>query len=484
MSYMKIDNSFFNKTKFSFFKKQITDETFNNLKTEMLNSEFAKEYSAHEEEIKKDLMKKYFKFDYRQMQLLLNGVEKQQLMNEINEVSNDMGINTSKEKDEIAEEYIEDQAKGNNANHKESMKEKVLLAAARKRTKEYAGKVASQKEGHIMDKTIAFSKEEAMKDVADAKVLENISRQYKKIAKKDISKNKEIKREEKKMENEVNGLQKGEDVRLQHELRMREKIEKELQEEKRKLSEAIKNNDPKAKMYKERVENLEDDLVKLKKGQTDYAKEMEQQKENEELADKEKIEKYSPFTDKSNLNKKEHNKLSESKTADEIKKDREKNEKQQEITHDKDDSYRRKLKREGDYKTLNELEENAELGDNVQAHIDDSKVNGQRYDRKYSQVEKRRDEVEKENNKEENKIEKSYFSKENKSNDDFFNDLHSGVNDINSNAENIVKAEEKYDREKDKNSQNRDESYKKVAEQNKYDANRVRKASKKNNYNN
>ena len=211
---------------------------------------------------------------------------------------------------------------------------------------------------------------------------------------------------------------------------------------------------------------------------------MEQQKENEELADKEKIEKYSPFTDKSNLNKKEHNKLSESKTADEIKKDREKNEKQQEITHDKDDSYRRKLKREGDYKTLNELEENAELGDNVQAHIDDSKVNGQRYDRKYSQVEKRRDEVEKENNKEENKIEKSYFSKENKSNDDFFNDLHSGVNDINSNAENIVKAEEKYDREKDKNSQNRDESYKKVAEQNKYDANRVRKASKKNNYNN
>ena len=218
MSYMKIDNSFFNKTKFSFFKKQITDETFNNLKTEMLNSEFAKEYSAHEEEIKKDLMKKYFKFDYRQMQLLLNGVEKQQLMNEINEVSNDMGINTSKEKDEIAEEYIEDQAKGNNANHKESMKEKVLLAAARKRTKEYAGKVASQKEGHIMDKTIAFSKEEAMKDVADAKVLENISRQYKKIAKKDISKNKEIKREEKKMENEVNGLQKGEDVRLQHEI--------------------------------------------------------------------------------------------------------------------------------------------------------------------------------------------------------------------------------------------------------------------------
>ncbi len=486
---MEIDNSFLNKTKFSFMKNRVANEVFGNVKDEMLKSEFSKAYSSHEESIKKELMEKYFRYDYRQMQLLLNDVEKQQLNAEVNETLDKMGIKSKEEKEEVTNDLIEEKASGKEANSKQTMKEKILLAAAKKRTKEFGRKIIDQKEGHIEDKTIAFSEEEAVKDIADAKVLEQIQRQYKKLTKKDLSQNKEIKKEEKKIENKTNYIQKGEEVRVTRDIRAREQIEKELQIEKRKLNEAIAKNSPEQELYKHNVKKLEDRLISLEKGQVDYNKDINKQEEIEKMADKEKLEKYNFTKDESALDGKSHHDISETSTADEIRRDDEKNMKAQEITQDKQKYIEKELIKDENYDTLNDLEQTAERDAGFQEHNNEVKYNGQEHKRTYSDWQKTKNKINKDNYKQEEKIENEHNTnienemqeqsqriENDRSNSDFLSDLRSGVNSEEVSIKNGQKREEEIKEE-------RNEDYKQEAKQNRLNAEKVRRRVKNSNNN-
>lgn len=485
---MEIDNSFLNKTKFSFMKNRVANEVFGNVKDEMLKSEFSKAYSSHEESIKKELMEKYFRYDYRQMQLLLNDVEKQQLNAEVNETLDKMGIKDKEEKEEVTNDLIEEKASGKEANSKQTMKEKILLAAAKKRTKEFGRKIIDQKEGHIEDKTIAFSEEEAVKDIADAKVLEQIQRQYKKLTKKDLSQNKEIKKEEKKIENKTNYIQKGEEVRVTRDIRAREQIEKELQIEKRKLNEAIAKKSPKQEFYKQNVKKLEEKLVSLEKGQIDYNGEIKEQENIEDMAKKEKLERYDFTKDESALDGKKHKNISENSVADEVRKDDEKNQNAQEITQDNQRYLENKLIKDEEYDTVNDLEQIAEEDASFQGNINEIKIDGQKYERTYSNWQKNQNKIDKENQKQERKIENGYSTNmenemkeqskkidDDRGNSDFINDLRSGVNSAEESAKNEENREEI--------NKERDKDYIQEANQNRNDAERLRKKAKKGNNN-
>ena len=373
------------KAKFKRAKKKIIEELLleEKYKEEDFYSEVLYEaYLRNKENIERELMRKYFDFDLNQMEELNRQAQEQNQDEEMKQKLNELGITDEKEQqeitDEIKEEQQNEQSKGKAS--VTSLDEKIIYAAAYKRTKEFGEQVEKQKIDQIKDKRLTLTPEEGAKDIADAITLEKLDRKYKETTGKELSQNTKIKELEDNMKFRKDSLETAVLSGFLYENRQRADKEYLSTLAERRSQKAIVDKDVKLDAYQKDKEQQEYNIVKKDKSQQDYIEELDIQKDLEEKTKAAGIEKYSVVSEKSSISgEKDSKNISETEQVEEFKKNVDKNETEKEKTDEQLNLDAKKFQDKGDYSTLSKLEEERKQNIEVHANIDRENVDGKQY---------------------------------------------------------------------------------------------------------
>lgn len=373
------------KAKFKRAKKKLIEELLleEKYKEEDFYSEVLYEaYLRNKDEIERELMQKYFDFDLNQMEELNRQAQEQVQNEEIKQKLEELGITDEKEQQEIAEKFKEEQQndQSQDKNSDKSLNEKIIYAAAYKRTKDFGEQVEKQKEEQIKDKRLALTPDEGAKDIADAKVLEKLDKKYKETTGKELSKNTKIKALEDDFEHRKDYLEAAVLSGFLYENRQRQDKEYLATLAERRSQRAIVDKDVKIDAYQKDKEQQEYNIVKRDKSQKDYIEDLETQKDLEKKTKDAGIEKYSVVSEKANISgNKESRNISDSKQVEEFKSQVTKNEDEKLKTDEQVDINAKKLEEKGDYETLSKLEEERKQNAEVHANIGRENIDGKQY---------------------------------------------------------------------------------------------------------
>lgn len=456
--------------RFMMTKKSVINDIFNDSKY-FKDSDPQKENIwrtyKNKDEIDKELIKKYFKFDQNQMNMLLDEAKKQELNSEVKDTLKEMGETNSKEVDKVTEKVQEDEKKDpnkNNIDKKKELKGKIIEAAVYNRAKKYQRDVLKQKSRQIEEKDLGIKEADALKDIREEQVYVRMYSKYKKYTGKNLSDNKSIKELQKKFTIKEENLQKGAENRENQAMRDSLNLRRMKAEKFKAYIEAIEKNDPKVDQYKKEYEDACFDIVQndSKGKEIKYDEQLEKQKKLEEIAKKKGVSKISAVSNRTiNYKGNKEDRISDSATVETFKKEQEKNNRREDIVQDKLDSSARELDKNEQYEELEILRAEEKKNAEVESNIRGAKINRVQNKDTYHDT---RNTIER--NDEEYREEK----KENLS--EFMSELRSNVRDPHESAKDILK-------ENDRVVQNYQRNTRNEARRDNMDAQRTMRKNKK-----
>ncbi len=442
---------FGNQVRFTMTKKSVVNEIFNDskyFKDNNLQKENIWKAYKNKDEVDKDLIKKYFKFDQNQMNILLDEAKKQQLNSEVKDTLKEMGETNSKEVDKVTEKVQEDEKKDptkNNIDKKKELKGKIIEAAAYNRAKGYQKEVLRQKSRQIEGKDLGLKEDDALKDMREEQVYVRMYSKYKKYTGKNLSDNKSIKNLQKKFTIREENLQKGAENRENQAMRDALDLRRRKAEKFEAYIEAIEKNDPKVAQYKKEYEDACYDLVQNdpKGKENKYEEQLKLQEKLEQKAKQKGVSKISAVNRTIDYRNEREDKISESKLVESFEKDQRKNNKKEDIVQDKLDSNAQKLDKNEQYDELEILRAEEKKNAEVESNVKGTKVNGVQYKDNYHDTRKtiqRNDEEYKEEKKE--------------NINEFMSELRSNVRDPHESAKDILKENDRVVQNYQKNTRN------------------------------
>lgn len=426
------------KAKFKRAKKKLIEELLleEKYKEEDFYSEVLYEsYLRNKDEIERELMQKYFDFDLNQMEELNRQAQEQVQNEEIKQKLEELGITDEKEQQEIAEKFKEEQQndQSQEKNSDKSLNEKIIYAAAYKRTKDFGEQVEKQKEEQIKDKEIGISYEDGVKDIVDLKLLESLEKKYKKETGKDFSANKKVSELKDEFKDRTLSLQKQTMQLFEKDEYKRNKLEKKLQYEQNEYEKAIRNKNVNVRAYKEAYESKAYELASVENGINE---------QNEKILTEKKVEKeFDKNNFKDNVviqnegNKNENNRISDAEEVKKFEDNIKDTNKINENMDEKSNLYAKELREKREIDVLYDYESERKKASEVSTNLNDGKIDGVKYKSNIADVKKTINKNDIEHKKEVDAL-----------NSDFMNELKEQVRPMDERANDIVNeknAEEK-----------------------------------------